>query len=94
MRYFTIPTISFTGADGVTRATKDLREIPSYTIRRVIRRQANEMPDYTVQRQDALGPGQEPSAFLLWEANHVALVELAFDWSQMQTVNIPVERTS
>ena len=94
MRYFSVPTIPFTGADGVTRATKDLREIPAYAIRRVVRRQALEAPDFTAQRGDVFGTGQEMNSYLIWEANHVMIVELGFDLSQLQTLAVPMAKVS
>jgi hypothetical protein len=94
MRYFSVPTIGFTGADGVTRATKDLREIPAYAITKMVRRQALEPIDFTAQRSDVFGPRQELNSYALWEANHVMIVELGFDLTQLQALMVPVVRNS
>ncbi len=94
MRYFAVETIPFTGADGITRATKGLREIPAYQVRRTVSRQALEPPDFTAQRGDVFGSDQEQDAYLLWEANHVPIVELGFDLVQIRTLAVPVVKTS
>ena len=93
MRYYSVPTISFKGADGVVRALKDLREIPVYTIRTVVKRGNSEPMDYTAQRQDVLGANQEPNSYLLWEANHIPIVEMGFDITTLITIRVPVQRT-
>jgi len=94
MRYLNVETISFVGADGITRATKGLREIPDYSIRKIVSRQAMEPPDYTSARGDVFGSRQEQNAYLLWEANHVPILEYGFDIAQMNTFKVPVARPS
>lgn len=82
-------TISFTDASGVTRPLKDLREPPDYQIRGTVRKNAQEPLDFTAQRDDVYGPDHEGDAYLLWEANRVAIIECLFDPTQVTTLQVP-----
>jgi hypothetical protein len=90
MRYYAVPTISFVDINGVTRSVKDLRTIPEYITRGSKKRIATEPMDYTAQLADVYGPDAEGLAYLLWEANAVAIVESNFDLTTLQTLTVPV----
>ena len=89
MRYIQIPTISFTDASGVTRAIKDMREIPAYASRMVINRIAGEPLAFIAQRDDIFGRGHEGDAFLLWEANIVQIADANFDFTYIRKLTVP-----
>ena len=89
MRYVTVPTISFTGANGVTLPVKDLREIPAYDTSRTINVTSEVSYDELASRRSVYGDGGEGLSYRLWEANIVALVDLGFDVAALPRVGIP-----
>ena len=89
MRYALVDTISFTDVNGVSRAIKEMREIPEYELMRTLGKTAQEKPDEMVVRDEAFGSGSEWNSFQLWDANLVALADAGFDWARIRKVRIP-----
>ena len=89
MRYLQVATVSFTDANGNTRPIKDMREIPRYTSGQILTRRSDEAFDEVASRPDAYGAGGEAQAYLLWEANAVAVVDAGFDLGSLRKVFVP-----
>ncbi len=89
MRYALVDTISFTAVNGVSRAVKEMREIPEYELMRTLGKTAREKPDEVITKDEAFGSGSEWNSFRLWEANVVALADVGFDWARIRKVRIP-----
>jgi len=89
MRYALVDTISFTDVHGGARAVKAMRGIPDYELMRTLGKTAQEKPDGMVVKDEAFESGSEGNAFMLWEANAVALADVGFDWARIRKVRIP-----
>ena len=89
MRYALVDTISFTDVNGVSRAIKEMREIPGYELMRTLGKTAQEKPDEMGVRDEAFGLGSEWNSFQLWDANAITLADVGYDWARIQKVRIP-----
>ena len=89
MRYVQIDTISFTDATGRTVPIKDIRPIPSYTIKTKVFVTEKDRLDEIASRQDVYKEGGYRNAYKLFDANVVRLVEGKIDMSKIRVVEVP-----
>lgn len=90
MRYAQIATVSFTDVDGNTRAIKDIRPIPRYTIRAKIAVTERDKLDEIASRVDVYGREGYRNAYKLFDANVVKLVEHCLDMGKLRVFEVPV----
>ena len=89
MRYMSVPTVSFTDANGVTRAVKEMREIPTYASSSTVQLSSGDMLDEVYSRDQIAAENSEGDSYKLHETNVVAIVEARFDYSILKSVRIP-----
>ncbi len=89
MRYVTVDTISFTDLSGTTVAIKDMREIPTYTIRVNIPVSPGDRVDEIASRPDVYGLLGYINAYKILDANLVQLFEGRLDMGRLRTVEVP-----
>ena len=89
MRYASVPTVSFTDSNNVTRAVKEMREIPYYPSSSTVQLSAGDMLDEVYSRDQIAGEGSEGDSYKIHEANVVAIVEARFDYSILKSARVP-----
>lgn len=90
MRYVQIPTISFTDVNGKSYPIKDIRPIPSYTIKTRVYVSDNDKLDEIASRTEIYGPQGYRNAYKLFDANVVKLVENCLDIGKVRSIEVPV----
>lgn len=89
MRFIKINTISFTDAQGVQHAVKDIRPIPEYNTRLEIDVEKEMFLDEVISQERFEGKGAEDLAFAIVDHNVIKMVETDFDLSRQTTLRIP-----
>jgi hypothetical protein len=90
MRYLSVPTISFTDANGNTWPVKDIRPITSFAKGQTIPYEQGTRIDELACRPQYYGKNQEGLSWAIFEANIVPLTEQNFDLTNIRTLIIPV----
>lgn len=89
MRYVDVTNITFTDANGKIYTIKDRRPIPTYTILTTINKNKNALADEICTKKEIYGEFNEDSAYRIYEANIVKLIEARFDFSKLKQIKIP-----
>lgn len=90
MRYINADEHSFTSADGVTAAVKDILPVaPSATSFLTVACDSQTSLDEISSREDIYGEGAESSAYKIFDENIVEIVEAGFDLSKLRTLRVP-----
>lgn len=90
MRYFSVETVSFTSADGVEYAVKELREYPTYTTPFSVPKSSDTTFDDLATQEQVFDRNMEGESYRLWEANRVEIADANFDLSRVRFVKVPV----
>ena len=88
MRYQNVDTVSFTDAVGVTRAVKEMRELPAVQVAGKVDWPQGGFMDEIASRNNIWGENAEAQSYRLHAANMVAIIEGGFLYD-LRAVVIP-----
>jgi hypothetical protein len=89
MRYVAVPTYNFTDTTGKTVVMKEMREIENLSIGMTLNHAADEDFDEIASRNSVYGEGGERDSYKLHEANIVAILDAAMDYSKLSSIKVP-----
>lgn len=90
MRYINADEHSFTSADGVTAAVKDILPVaPRATSFVTVPCDAQTSLDEIASRESVYGEGSESSAYKIFDENIVEIVEAGFDLGKLRSLRVP-----
>lgn len=90
MRYNDVDTVSFRALNGKSYSVKDLRLIPSHTIRKSVECNAANTLDEVASRDDVYGSYAEDQAFRIFEANRTQIFDARLDMAKIKRLEVPV----
>lgn len=89
MRYVTVPAVSFTDINGVTRPVKLIRTIPTQDLAFTLEVGVGDQLDEIASRDHVYGSGGESQAHKIFDFNITQLVDARFDLSRIRRLGIP-----
>lgn len=90
MRYYQVPTVSFTTFLGDKVAVKDMRPRPGRAVSSYpVTIAAGATLDEVATRPDTFGDGAEGEAYRIFEENDLEIVESGLDLSKLKSLRIP-----